>query len=98
MKKLLVALTTVSVMGLYSASGAYAGDNCNISLGSCNGIGNGNSVTKNIDKTTVNVSVPIGSNNANKNSNTSGVVMGGIGIGGNTITQVGNNSQSFSHK
>jgi hypothetical protein len=103
MKKLLVALTTVSAIGLYTASVAYAVDdsggssgNCNISALSCNGIGNGNTVTKNIDKTTVKVSVPIGSNNANKNSNTSGVVMGGIGIGGNTITQVGNNSQSFS--
>jgi hypothetical protein len=109
MKKLLVVLTTVSAMGLYTASGAFAqegqgGDksggsstgNCNISALSCNGIGNGNNVTKNtyVDKTSI--SVPIGSNNGNKNVNTSGVIIGGNGNLGNTITQVGNNSQSFS--
>jgi hypothetical protein len=96
MKKLLVALTTVSAMGLYTASGAYAG-NCNISLGSCNGFANGNSVSvdKNVEVNKT-VKVSVGSGNGNGNVNTSGVVLGGIANGENTIQQTGNTSFSIS--
>jgi hypothetical protein len=96
MKKLLVVLTTVSAVGLYTASGAYAG-NCNISALSCNGIGNGNSVSvdKNVEVNKT-VKVSVGSGNGNGNSNTSGVVIGGIANGENTIQQTGNTSFSIS--
>jgi hypothetical protein len=98
MKKLLALLTTVSAVGLYTAS-AYAGDNCNISALSCNGIGNGNSsYSKTIETTKVTVSVPIGSGNNNHDANNSGSFIGGNGNSGNTITSVGNNSQSFGGK
>jgi hypothetical protein len=40
-------------------------------------------------------SVPIGNFNGDGNINTSGVVAGGVGIVGNTITQVGNTSFSI---
>ena len=56
MKKLLAVLTTISAVGLYTAPAAFAGG-CNISFGSCNGFGNGNT---SIHKTTV-----IGSHNGN---------------------------------
>jgi hypothetical protein len=56
MKKLLVLLTTISAVGLYTAPAAFAGG-CNISAFSCNGFGNGNTF---IHKTTV-----VGSHNGN---------------------------------
>ena len=55
MKKLLVLLTTISAVGLYTAPAAFA--SCSISAFSCNGFGNGNT---SIHKTTV-----IGSHNGN---------------------------------
>jgi len=99
MKKLLVVLTTVSAVGLYTASGAYA--SCSLSLGSCDG----NTVTstksvsvdKTVDVTKTTVIVPIGNHNGNGNSNTSGNVIAGVGNGGNSIQQTGNQSFSISH-
>jgi hypothetical protein len=100
MRKFLVALTTVSALGLYTASGAYA--SCDLTLGSCNGTGNGTTTVSksvDVDKTTevdiTKISVPIGSNNNNGAKNTSGVLIGGNGNFGNSIQQTGNTSVSY---